>query len=227
MAMAMIGWFGDGNGYVGNIDLKPEIAHTLSATADWHDAGSKTWNLKVTPFYTRVQDFIDVDVLGPGMMVPNLLQYANHDAHLYGVNLSWLAPAWEGGRYGSADFKGKFDWTRGKRDDGGDLYHIMPPNLSLGLEQNLRSWTNTAELVLVANKSAVDDRRLEKKNGGYTLFNIATRYQVNNTLTLQAGVRNLFDRQYELPLGGLNLAAGGVPLLGQGRSIDLGLNLRF
>ncbi|MFX7854016.1 hypothetical protein ABTK08_20910, partial [Acinetobacter baumannii] len=30
MAMTMTNWFGDGNGYVGNIDLKPEVAHTLS-----------------------------------------------------------------------------------------------------------------------------------------------------------------------------------------------------
>jgi iron complex outermembrane receptor protein len=36
MASQMIGWFGDGNGYVGDIDLKPEVAHTVSATADWH-----------------------------------------------------------------------------------------------------------------------------------------------------------------------------------------------
>lgn len=65
------------------------------------------------------------------------------------------------------------------------------------------------------------------KAGGYSLVNISTRYQLNNTVTLLAGVRNLFDRQYELPLGGLNLAAGNVPLLSQGRSIDLGLNLKF
>ena len=227
MAMGMIGWFGDGNGYVGNIDLKPEIAHTISATADWHDAGNSVWNVKVTPFYTRVQDFIDVDVIGPGMMVPNLLQFANHDAHLYGANVSWQAQAWESGNYGAADFKGKFDWTRGKRDDGGDLYHIMPPNLSLSLEQNLSAWTNTAELLLVAHKSAVDDRRLESRTGGYSLLNISTRYQVSSTLMLQAGVRNLFDRYYALPLGGLNLAAGNVPLLGQGRSVDLGLSLKF
>jgi hypothetical protein len=41
MAMTMTNWFGDGNGYVGNIDLKPEVAHTLSATADWHSEDSE------------------------------------------------------------------------------------------------------------------------------------------------------------------------------------------
>ena len=67
MAMNMIGWFGDGNGYVGNIDLKPETAHTLSFTAGWHDGGSlkdapaREWELKITPYYTYVVDYIDVN----------------------------------------------------------------------------------------------------------------------------------------------------------------------
>ena len=32
MATTMIGWFGDGNGYIGNPDLEAETAHTLSAS---------------------------------------------------------------------------------------------------------------------------------------------------------------------------------------------------
>jgi iron complex outermembrane receptor protein len=43
MAMYMINMAGDGNGYVGNLNLKPEVAHTLSATADWHDAEQERW----------------------------------------------------------------------------------------------------------------------------------------------------------------------------------------
>lgn len=230
MAMAMIGWFGDGNGYVGDIDLKPEVAHTLSATADWHDAGSRLWNVRLTPFYTRVEDFIDVDDLGPGgMMGPTRkLRFANHDAHLYGINLSWHAPAWESSTYGSAEFKGKFDWTRGRRNDGGDLYHIMPANLALGVEQRLHAWTHVAELKLVGAKSRVDDRRVEGETAGYALVDLASRYRFGNGLSVQVGVRNLFDRFYALPLGGVNLAASPrVPLYGQGRSVDLGLALTF
>ncbi|RTL56859.1 MAG: TonB-dependent receptor [Rhodocyclaceae bacterium] len=232
MAMAMIGWFGDGNGYVGNVDLKPEVAHTLSATLDWHDIEKKFWNVKVTPFYTRVTDFIDVDDLGPGMMVPKLLQFANHDAHLYGLNLSWSLPVWESAAYGNGVLKGKYDWTRGKRNDGGDLYHIMPANFVFGIEQKLNAWTNSAEMQSVAAKTSVDERRLEFKTSGYTLVNLGTRYDLSNGLSIQAGVRNLFDRSYALPLGGNNIAvtyAGGPlgPLLGQGRSIDLGLTLKF
>jgi iron complex outermembrane receptor protein len=52
MAAVMNNFVGDGNGYIGNIDLEPEKAHTLSATFDWH-AADRNWWLKATPYYTR------------------------------------------------------------------------------------------------------------------------------------------------------------------------------
>ena len=72
MAMEMNGWFGDGNSYVGNLDLKPETAHTLSVTAGWHDSARKDWELKITPYYTFVEDYIDVDRCPTCTMKPAL-----------------------------------------------------------------------------------------------------------------------------------------------------------
>lgn len=237
MAMTMTGWFGDANGYVGNIDLKPETAHTLSATGRWHDAGKQAWEASVTPYFTYVKDYIDVDVIGSyvpymrmGAASRALLQFANHDAHLYGINSAWRARITEGGT-----FTGKLDITRGKRNDGGSLYQLMPAVLSLGWAQQWQSFTGTVDVIGVASKTAVDTRRGETKTAGYALVNLGGQFQVNRALSLQAGVRNLFDRAYDLPLGGANLAAfkanaaatqmGAVP--GQGRSIDVGMKLKF
>ncbi len=58
MAAVMNNMVGDGNGYIGNIDLKPETAYTVAATFDWH-AADRSWELKATPYYTRVNDYID------------------------------------------------------------------------------------------------------------------------------------------------------------------------
>lgn len=241
MAMMMVGWFGDGNGYVGDIDLQPEVAHTVSATARWHDAATSRWEFTVTPYYTFVEDYIDVNVLGtfnPYMRMgasKALLQFANHDAHLYGVNLSGSVVVWDNAAWGAGTVKGKLDVTRGRRDNGGDLYHQMPIHLTMSLEERWRDLTLSAELQAVARKLAVDDRRDEDRTAGYSLMNLGARYQVNKTFTLQAGVRNLFDRQYDLPLGGANLAAYKAsasatqiePLPGQGRSFDIGMSLKF
>ncbi len=66
MNMYMNNWVGDGNGYVGDINLKPEVAHTVSATANWHDANQQDWETKITPFYTHVENYIDAGRCQPG-----------------------------------------------------------------------------------------------------------------------------------------------------------------
>ena len=42
MAAVMKNLVGEGNGYFGNINLKPEQAHTVSATLDLH-AADRRW----------------------------------------------------------------------------------------------------------------------------------------------------------------------------------------
>lgn len=240
MATTMIGWFGDANGYVGDINLKPEVANTLSAAFKWFDPGQDAWHFEVAPYLTYVENHIDVDSLGsfnPYMRMSETkqkLQFANHDARLFGVTLSgdWLAA--KSADTGDWTVRGKLDWMRGQRVDGGDLYRIMPPNLNLTLENKRGPLTAFAQWVLVAGKHRVDERRDEYQTPGYALFNLGASYQVNKVVSLQLGVRNLFDRDYALPLGGLNLAAFKTlntpslePLRGQGRSVDVGLSVAF
>ena len=235
MAMTMTNWFGDGNGYVGNIDLKPETAYTLAFTAHWHGGqGAQAWYVKLNPWFNRVQDYIDVDVLGgfnPYMAMNAegaLLRFANHDAKLYGANLSWSAPVAAG-----LAFSGNVAYTRGKRIDGGDLYHIMPLNALLTLEHSSGAWTHQVEAKLVARKHDADLRRLEPETGGYGLLNVRSNYQLQKNLRLSAGVSNLLDKLYADPMGGVYLSGlqrqGGAlqPLPGYGRSLDIGLTLTF
>ena len=59
----MIGWFGDANGYVGNLDLKPEVAHTVSFTAAWRDPGQGLGS-EGQPYFSYVENFIDADRIG-------------------------------------------------------------------------------------------------------------------------------------------------------------------
>ncbi|PWB80827.1 MAG: TonB-dependent receptor, partial [Methylocystaceae bacterium] len=60
----MVGWFGDANGYVGNLDLKPEVAHTFNFTAAWRDAVGGNWEAKISPYFTYAENFIDADKVG-------------------------------------------------------------------------------------------------------------------------------------------------------------------
>src|SRR5690606_15267596 len=100
MAALMVNWAGDGNGYVGNLDLKPEKADTLSATFDWH-AADRSWEFRATPYYTHVADYIDaVQWDGATNTARSTLQgeqftvlkFVNQSARLYGLDLSGKAP---------------------------------------------------------------------------------------------------------------------------------------
>ncbi|MGB7992113.1 MAG: TonB-dependent receptor, partial [Candidatus Methylophosphatis roskildensis] len=240
MDMTMIGWFGDANGYVGDPDLKPEVAYTLSAAATWRGAAGRAWEIKLSPHYSWIRDFIDVDALGsfrPYMRMGEtraLLRFANHDARVWGVDLAGRYTLWGDTRFGVGVLKGSLAWTRGERRDGGDLYHIMPVNATLGFEHAIGAWTTTADMQAVGRKSDVDNRRFEPRTGAYALFNLRTAYQLSDAVRLSAGISNLFDRQYALPLGGVSLAAYKAAGAGQlaslpgpGRSIDLGLTVKF
>ena len=51
MTSGMINWFGDGNYYVGNVNPKPEVAHTQSGTVSWHDSARRAREIKMSvPF---------------------------------------------------------------------------------------------------------------------------------------------------------------------------------
>lgn len=236
MAMSMIGWFGDVNGYVGNLDLKPEIAHTASFTAGWHDPGKKLWEVKATPYFTYVEDFIDVDRIGSftdstGATFAKL-RFANHDARLYGVNISAKARIYSDPGVGQFALGATIGYVQGERTDGGALYHIMPLNGKLELTHRLGGWSSGIEVVAVDDKERVDLDRNELMTPGYALVNFRTGYEWNN-IRIDLGVDNVFDRAYYPPLGGLDYAdykalGGGIgPVPGIGRSFNAGVTVKF
>jgi iron complex outermembrane recepter protein len=236
MASGMVNWFGDGMGYVGNLDLKPEVAHTISATASWHDREGKRWELRVTPYYTYVNDYIGVEQTTEKMWTANgskVLKFVNHDACLYGFDVSGNLSLWESDGFGSGKLHGVVGYVHGRDiDNGTNLYHMMPLNGQIALEQSIGGWTNAVEVQLVGSKTLVDDLRFEPETAGYALVNLRTAWQWKN-FRIDLGVMNLFDRFYYLPLGGINydkFLDGRLhfyPLAGQGRSFTIGVTQSF
>ena len=241
MAALMNNFVGDGNGYVGNLNLKPETARTLSLSADWHDAAKEKWGLKLTPYYTHVKDYIDARRVTNNANQFNVLQYANQSARLHGIDLSGHALVARATGYGDFTVKGLMSYTRGKnRDTDDNLYNIMPLNAKLALAQRLGAWRNTLEGEFVARKEDVSSVRNEMKTPGYGLIHLRSRYE-QKTWSVDFGIENLFDRLYYLALGGAYVGQGttmtnpplpnypqwGTPVPGPGRSLYVGLNVKF
>jgi iron complex outermembrane receptor protein len=232
---------GDGNGYFGNVDLKPEKAHTISTTLDWH-AANRDWELKATPYYTHVTDYIDAVQLTPTTNAFTTLRYTNQSARLYGLDVSGHMPLAQTGA-GLFALKGLLNYTNGEnRDTGDDLYNIMPLNGKLTLTHNYQDWDNALEVQMVKAKDHTSDARNEIKTAGYSLVNLRSSYNWKQA-RLDFGVENLFDKHYYLPLGGAYVGqgttmttalvpTGSVPLWGtavpgMGRSVNVGLTLKY
>lgn len=238
MDSQMINWFGDANGYIGNLDLKPEVAHTVSTSFGLHDSGRKDWAAKVTPYFTYIADYIGVDLYKNTTTRSSnfpLLKFANHDAMMYGVDVSGSTFLARGTGYGDFKLAGAIGWLHGEMvNTGKAMYHVMPINGKAALEHGLGGWTNGVEVQLVGTKAGVDPLRNEPKTPGYALLNLRSGYEWENFL-LNLGIDNVFDKRYYHPLGGVDYSewtrhkstgqVGALPA--PGRSLNAGVTVKF
>ncbi|MEH6393663.1 TonB-dependent receptor [Pseudoalteromonas sp.] len=239
MSTSMIGWFGDGNGYIGSPDLDPETAHTLSSTYT-KSAQDGTWQLTGNAWYTKVNDYIDVTVVGStnrtdmALTERNTLQFTNLDATLYGAKLEGIIRVVDSKTAGTWDLTAALTSTHGERDDSDEpLYQIMPLHSKVALEQQLGKWQNSLSWQWVDSKTRVDPRRLENQTDSYSLVNLATKATWDK-LTVRLAITNLLDEYYQQPLGGVSIAQFNVEqsqgfsqLAGQGRSLNAGISYAF
>ena len=208
----------DGRTYIGNLDLDPETSHQISLTADWH--GSK-WQVRTTPFYNFVDDYIQ------GVPIPyggtEVLQFQNLDrADLYGVDTS--------GRYDfgpHVSLRSTLSYVRGRdRDNDDNLYRIAPLHGTVAVEHRIAGLESEIALVWADAQKKVADYNDEPTTSGYTVVNLRSGYTFRGGLQLYAGLENVVDEKYADHLGGINRVLDsdvdvGERLPGAGRFVYL------
>jgi iron complex outermembrane recepter protein len=237
MASRMIGWYGDGNGYVGNLDLDPERANSVSLALKLRDPGGN-WSLSVSPYYTHVHDYIDArfikaftDMMGRPTGF-NQLMFVNRDARFAGIDISGDVRLWKGDGEDGTVLRATMAHVRANNlADDLPIYRQPPLNGRLEIEHRQGNLDAGVSLDWSSDKRRVDPQRAEPGTKGYVLVNASAGYRVGKT-RLSLGVENLFDKAYDLPLGGMSLGdykADGIrrPVPGRGRSINLGLTTEF
>ena len=254
MAALMNNLVGDGNGYIGNPDLRPEVAHTLSLTGDWRAPSAEgaptpvapDWQLRANAYLTWIEGYIDAERCTTGQCGSAnasttggfvLLRYVNQRARLGGLDLSGRTVLSRDGRWGTLSASGVLNWVQGRNQTTGDgLHNLMPLNGRWALEQTQGAWSQTLEWLTVAAKTRVSQVRNEMPTPGYTLLNWRASYRLG-AARIDLGVNNLLNRAYSAPLGGAYLGQGssmaitgiawGVPVPGAGRSVQVGLRYEF
>jgi iron complex outermembrane receptor protein len=237
MAASMNNLVGDGNGYVGNLALNPEKAHTLSASLNWRSADTRH-EFSVNPYITRVDDYIDAVAINatwrPGQY--NVLKYQNQQAELKGVDLT-LASQLANNASGDWKLAGNLSFIKARNTDtGAGLYNIVPMQGRLALSQELGGWDNSLEWVFAGKKDDLSSVRNERPTDSYSIFNLRVSHSWES-VRLDIGVENLLDEFYFLPAGGTYVAQGmtmsingipfGIGVPGMGRSIYAGVNYSF
>ncbi len=229
------GGLGDGNNYVGDINLKPEESWQIELGLNWGDGGGK---FSPRVFARRVNDYItgvpaeDEHAIRVSEVLngdPTPIRFANVDAEFYGADAVFGFPL-------SRDWRldGTVSYVRGKlresfesqkradgttrtiRDD--NVYRIPPLRGLLSVSRALDDWVVAVEVDWAARQSKVsklllDDPRNPKNHdrptSGYALYNLRAQYASPSMgLTLSIGVENLTDRMYVDHMNGFNRVGG-------------------
>ncbi|MEM8845041.1 MAG: TonB-dependent receptor [Pseudomonadota bacterium] len=218
---------GDGNNYVGDVDLDPEWSNQFELGLQWADNRAF---INPSVYYQRINNYIqgvptdDPDVVFVSSLNgdPTPLQFANVDAEIYGIDTDWgyqLNDQW--------GLSGQASYIRGKRKDISDnLYNIAPPTASLAITRFFGNGSATIEGVAVARQTKISDtitddplnpNNSNSETAGYGLINVFGEYNpvsLPNT-AFQVGVENLLDREYTDHLNGFNRANGNGFTIGE------------
>ncbi|MEM9623999.1 MAG: TonB-dependent receptor [Pseudomonadota bacterium] len=233
---------GDGNNYVGNPELDPEVAHQIELALGWQ---SDRAYLSPRLFYHDVKDYIQgvavtdpvtIAVSGNANGDATPLVFSNVDAELYGFDMGFGVSLGDNWRV-----DGNVAYVRGRRTDISDnLYRIAPPSLRVGLTWMQPSWRITLEHLAYARQDKLSRTvTLDPASStntfaeipGHGLFNLYAHIKGTEQLSFSVGVENLTDKDYTDPLSGFNRNADAGPvgqrLPGRGRNAFVRVNYRL
>lgn len=223
----------DGNNYVGDIDLDPEVSYEVEGGVSFT---SHMFYFYPRVFYRYVDDYIqgtpatdeDVVMVSSGSGDPDPLRFSNVEAEFFGFDA-------EGGVYitDRLTLNGIINFVRAKRKDIDDnLYRIAPLNGMTSLTYSLSEWLFTAQGIFAADQDKVSETNDETRSDGYAVFNLYGSWSPGESVTLTVGIENIFDEFYTDHLSGINRVRDsdigvGERIPGPGRNFLASLNVTF
>lgn len=230
--MQATGGLADGHTYIGNIELESETAYQINTGFSY-----STDRISISPnvFYQEIDNYIQglpstnmaANMVGTMMSGQPPLQFSNVDAKLYGVDMTMS--------YNVSNrlvLDGVASYVRGERTDIDDnLYRLAAPNMKLNARYFADEWQANLAWWLFAEQDKVSKLNNEQTSYGYGIINASAHYFFAQA-SVEFGVNNLFDKEYQDHIAGTNRVmmaevGQGEKLPGLGRDVYLTLNLVF
>lgn len=206
--------------YVGNPDIDPEKHTQLDFGLETQ---TETYSLTATVFYDRVKDYIlEEKTAWPGAM-RGVTTYRNIDADLAGVELSG---SWT---LGQVILAGDMSYTYGaNKTDGGALGQIPPLQGTLSATYDADIWQAGARINWASKQDRIYTVLDAGETPGYATLDLFGSYALNDSVTLVAGVDNVFDKGYATHLNRSNSYDTSVERVNEpGRNVYLTMQVQF
>ncbi|WP_200762787.1 TonB-dependent receptor [Nitrosophilus alvini] len=208
----------------GNPDLKETKNREVDLGFETKIADVK---FRGTLFYSDLKDYIYAYKKG------NTLTWANIDAHIYGGDISAFALLTD-----EISLEGSIAYQRGKKDTqpsatqtDEDMAQIPPLRGRVAITYDNGDWFGSIEGVAQKGYSSYDEDNGEQAVGGWGVVNLKAGKEITDSLRVNAGIDNLFDKTYAAnnTYVGRALVGDTAPLLinEPGRYIYANLNYRF
>jgi iron complex outermembrane receptor protein len=194
---------GDGNNYVGNIELDQEESYLVDLGVEWRRG---RFYIAPRAFYQWVGDYIqgvpstNADVIAVSTLNgdPTPLVFSNVEAELFGIDIPYAVqlPL-------NLQLDGTLSWVRGKRrDTNDDLYRITPLRGRTTLSYLGDGWSLAVEGVYAARQNHVSAANGESPSSGWGVMNLFGTWEAYEGIELEVGVDNVFDHDYAPHLAG-------------------------
>ena len=220
--------------WIGNPDLKPEQHNQLDIGVSQSKRRSD-WS--VSAYYDAVNNFILRDT-NPNTNQPGLLSaglsggatqdsrnvYSNKKAVIYGIETSIAYKLND-----DIDIGTHLSFSKGRNiTDKRNLSNISPVSGSAYGSYTASNWHAGIRANFAANQTTVNEEYGELETAGWSTFDLYGNYQVNKSVSISAGVDNLFDKAYENYLNRIDVTSGNTFKLSEpGRIVWAKLNASF
>ncbi|GAA5521398.1 TonB-dependent receptor [Aliifodinibius salicampi] len=205
--------------FVGNPDLEPE----RSTQADlWLNGRYENINLSLNGFVRHMDNYITLEATNFPKRLPlspeTVYQYINGSARFAGFDISACYRIVEPLTINSSL---SYLWGQDTELDEPAL-GVSPLSGTVGLRYEFSKQPLFLESTakFVSEQERVATARGETSTEGYTVFDLQGGWNITNSISLQAGVKNLLDRQYinhlnaKNPYSGMTIAEPGRVLFG-------------